>query len=58
MGNIGNKINMFFNGVSHTTEGYATDAYREWCENIYIRNGRYDSPEVAEAKKRIAITSA
>jgi len=58
MGNIGNKINMFFNGVSHTTEGYATDAYREWCENIYVRNGRYDSPEVAEAKKRIAMTSA
>jgi len=49
---------MSFTGVSHTTEGYPTDAYRRWCEEIYIKCGRYDSPEVAEAKKRIAINKA
>jgi len=49
---------MSFNGISHTTEGYPTDAYREWCEQIYIRNGRYASPELQEAKKEIAISNA
>jgi len=49
---------MSFNGVSHTTEGYPTEAYCKWCEEIYLRCGTYDSPAMKEAKHKIALKEA
>ena len=52
------KIHILLFKLQTTNNHKETDAYREWCEQIYIKCGRYDSPEVAEAKKRIAISKA
>jgi len=49
---------MSFNGVSHTSDGHATEAYCKWCEQIYIRCGIYDSPAMKEAKHKLALKEA
>jgi len=49
---------MSFNGVSHTTEGHPTDAYREWREQVKKKRRRYDSPAMEEVKKKKAVKEA
>lgn len=47
-----------FNFDTHTTEGLPTSQYMDWCQALYIRMGAYDSDELREAKRRLAINEA